>query len=287
MFLCFLTCFAGTQNPTTLIDLGDDDIAINIIPSALTKDGKAELYLREFGNKGDNISILDENLKVKQQFTIKESLLDQYDLIENIRIISGELGPVDYNPDALGSSEDGFILFKDIFGNGYNFLMAADDGIKVFNSECNEIAQLNIPNGYELTEDWDSFAFLRLGNSIYFKAGLHKDGDQYYDQNFIALYKIDDNGNGVSLVAIAPAAKVSPRAPRKGENVTVTISSEMSGRDCMLQVTSTSGQTIFDTKIPTGQTQIDINTSSFPKGVYVVSVVDNGDIRETAKIIIR
>lgn len=260
---------------------------MNLIPSVLTKDGKSELYFFEYGDEGsgDKFSILDENLQVKQQFTIKESLLNQYSLIEDIQIISGELGPMEFDQGVFGA--EGIILIKDIFGNGYNFLMAAKNEIKVFDSDCKEIAQMNIPKGYDIPEDFGTKAFLRLGNNLYFVTRLHKDGSDYDDNEYIALYSIGGNDSGVSLVAIAPSAKVSPRVPRKGENVTVTIGSEMSGRDCMLQVISASGQTIFGTKVAAGQTQVIINTSSFSKGVYVVTITDNVESKETAKIIIR
>ncbi len=292
LLMCFLANVAAAQNPTAVIETTDGGVIINMIPAVLTKDGKAELYLCHY-DIGDSewgdlskFSILDENLQVKQEFSINKSLLDQYELLEEIQIISGEIGTMEFEPDLLGN-ESGYILIKDIFGNGYNFLMLAENEIKVFDTESKEIAHMNIPAGYEVPYDDSVYAFLRLGDNIYFKVGLHKDGDSYWEENFIAFYKIDSNGNGVSLVAIAPAAKVSPRAPRKGENVTVTIDPEMINSGCLVQVISASGQTVLESKVPAGQTDLNINTSNFAKGVYVVNVSDNSVTKESAKIIIR
>ncbi|MDE6511704.1 MAG: T9SS type A sorting domain-containing protein [Muribaculaceae bacterium] len=55
----------------------------------------------------------------------------------------------------------------------------------------------------------------------------------------------------------------------------------------MVQVVSASGHTMLAAKLPAGQNQLDIDTSGFPQGMYVVTVSGNGTNKEVAKIIVR
>lgn len=116
--------------------------------------------------------------------------------------------------------------------------------------------------------------------------GLTKKGSDD-DEECTAIYSIESNSGSVALVSVAPSAKISPRTPRKGENVSVSIDSELVGKDCIVNVVSSSGQTVLETRMPEGESQFDINTSRFSKGVYVVTVSAEGVSKEAAKIIIR
>ncbi|MDE6697414.1 MAG: T9SS type A sorting domain-containing protein, partial [Muribaculaceae bacterium] len=162
------------------------------------------------------------------------------------------------------------------------------DGFGVYNSDNNKIGSIDFPSGYE--RDWDDYdkqAFMAIGKRLYFiVGGLTKKGYDD-DEECTAIYSIESNPGSVSLVSVAPTAKISPRTPRKGENVCVSIDSELVGKDCLLNVVSSSGQTVLEARIPEGENQFYINTSKFSKGVYVVSVSSEGVSKETAKIIIR
>ncbi|MDE6380351.1 MAG: T9SS type A sorting domain-containing protein [Muribaculaceae bacterium] len=109
------------------------------------------------------------------------------------------------------------------------------------------------------------------------------DGEEY------TYTRLNSGGNAgsVALVSVAPSARVSPRAPRKGENVSVSIDLELVGKDCIVNVVSSSGQTVLETRMPEGESHLNINTSRFSKGVYVVTVSAEAVSKEVAKIIIR
>ncbi len=123
---------------------------------------------------------------------------------------------------------------------------------------------------------------LKLGGNLYIVADAENIEE---GKDYSIVYRLDSN-NSVSLVTMAPTSKVSPRNPRRGENVTVSLDSTVS-EGAMVQVVSASGQTMLNTKIAAGQTQLDINTSGFNQGVYVVTVSSNGSSKEAAKIIVR
>ncbi|MDE5793642.1 MAG: T9SS type A sorting domain-containing protein [Muribaculaceae bacterium] len=140
-----------------------------------------------------------------------------------------------------------------------------------------------------MTFDIPSEYIVRYSDLYLFKLGYNrfatipvKDGD---DKEYQIVYRIDAN-NTVSFVTAAPTSKISPRNPKRGENVTVSLDSSI-GEGAMVQVVSASGQIMLNSKIPAGQTQLDINTSGFNHGVYVVNVSNNGSSKEAAKIIVR
>lgn len=214
--------------------------------------------------------------------------------MQEIIFISGEIGPM-YN-DFDSPIAGGIVLVKDIFGEGYNYMTWPDDAnrIHIYNSNNKEISHIDFPKGYENGDseagfqDDEDCAFLTIGKNLYFVIqSLIKIGSEDEDETYTAFYRIDDINNSVKLVSVAPSAKISPRAPRKGENVTVTVDSEMEGKDCIVQVVSASGKSMMEKKIPSGQSNLEISTAGFPKGVYVVTVYSEDVQKEAAKIIIR
>ena len=285
LFLAVISNLAGAQDLSNMV-FGE----VCMIPGALTKDGTPVLYVLDEDDNIGGISILDEDFQVVEKFSIPAL----NDLMVDINLISGEIGAmqIEYDTPIAG----GNMLVKDIFGEGYNYLSYPDDSnrIHIYNSKNKEISHIDFPKGYEHGDSQETFrddedcAFLTLGKNIYFVIGnLIKMGSEDEDESYTAFYRIDGLNNDVALISISPSAKVGPRAPRKGEKVTVTVDSELVANDCMVQVVSASGQTVYDAKIPAGQSQLEISTTGFSKGVYVVTVSAAGLSKEAAKIIIR
>ena len=54
-----------------------------------------------------------------------------------------------------------------------------------------------------------------------------------------------------------------------------------------MQVVSSNGHLMQQTKIPAGQNSLDIDTSRFQQGMYIVNILTEGREREAAKIIVR
>lgn len=285
MLFAMISTLAGAQannEPFGIIPIGSstnegDYDFICMIPSALTKDGNAVIYTVNIDT--GKFTIFDDNFQVTKQFTI--SLSDRYSLAYTL-FYSDISGIVD---DGGTCSMTGWIfLVKDIFGSGYNYLLwdEVSEEFVVFNSDNQKITSIDAPSGYEIIGD--DITYLKLGKNVYLVLDMYNKQNDYY---YTAFYRINDTGNSVSLVSMAPSARISPRVPRKGEKVTVTVGSEMQERNCQVQVVSASGQTVMNSEIPAGQSQLDINTSRLSKGVYVVTVSSEGVSKEAAKIIIR
>lgn len=152
-------------------------------------------------------------------------------------------------------------------------------GYVVYDSSNNEVARIDLPKGY----DGESYmTFIRLGEKRY----IALDAENADGEWFNIIYRLDSNNN-VSFVTAAPTSKVWPRNPRRGEKVNVTLDSAVVSDGAIVHVVSAAGQTLFNSKIPSGQTSLDINTSGFQQGMYVVTVSGNGITKEAAKIIVR
>ena len=156
---------------------------------------------------------------------------------------------------------------------------------KVYDSSNNAVATFEIPEGY--IADDDNLDFIRLNGKRYIAIDIKKPGTTEYGFDyFTVIYRLDEN-NKVSQVAIAPSTKVSPRAPRQGELVTVSFDDESISSPKIIEVVSASGQNVYKTKLPAGQSSINIDTSRLNQGMYVVTVTANGINQEAAKIIVR
>lgn len=159
---------------------------------------------------------------------------------------------------------------------------------KAYDSSNTPVATLEIPEGYTCSSS-QSPDFIRLNNKRYIAIDIQKPGTTEYEfksGSFTAIYRLDEN-NKVSQVAIAPSTKVSPRAPRQGELVTVSFDDESISSPKIIEVVSASGHNVYKTKLPAGQSSINIDTSRLNQGMYVVTVTANGRNQEAAKIIVR
>ena len=156
---------------------------------------------------------------------------------------------------------------------------------KVYDSSNKEVMSINIPEGYFAYGE--SLDFLRIGDKRYIMVSVRKErpGENGSD-HFTIVYRLDNDAK-ITQVAIAPSTKISPRSPKRGEQVTVTLDTPAGMEGCRVQVISTSGQTMLSTKIPAGQSHFDIDTSGFSQGMYIVNVYGGGITKEAAKIIVR
>lgn len=154
-------------------------------------------------------------------------------------------------------------------------------GFTVYDSSNNEVTSFKVPAGY--TSRYSDMWFFQMGDNRYIGLDDVEDSEGEY---YLVMYRLDSD-NSVSFVTAAPSTKVSPRNPKRGEKVSVTLDAAVGSAGAMVQVVSASGQTMLDTKLPAGQTQLDINTSGFSQGMYVVTVSGNGITKEAAKIIVR
>ena len=157
---------------------------------------------------------------------------------------------------------------------------------KAYDSSGNVVATIEIPDGY-LVSDSESIDFFKINEKRYIAIDLGKPGTTEYGYDyFTVVYRLDGDSN-VTRVAITPSTKVSPRAPKQGERVTVSFDESSIGSQKTINVVSLSGRNVYSTKLPAGESSIDIDTSRLSQGMYVVTVSADGKNQEAAKIIVR
>ena len=156
---------------------------------------------------------------------------------------------------------------------------------KAYDSSGNVVATIEIPDGY--SADSQTLDFFKLNEKRYITIDIMKPGTTEYGYDeFTVVYRLDGDSN-VTRVAITPSTKVSPRAPKQGERVTVSFDESSIGSQKTINVVSLSGRNVYSTKLPAGESSIDIDTSRLSQGMYVVTVSADGKNQEAAKIIVR
>lgn len=151
-------------------------------------------------------------------------------------------------------------------------------GFKAYDSSNNTVASFELPEGYSSK---GNLKFWRLGDKRYISVEAES-STEYVD----IVYFVDKN-NKVTQIAIAPSAKISPRTPRQGELVSITFNESTVSSPKTINVVSASGHNVYKTKLPAGQSSVDIDTSRLNQGMYVVTVNAEGRSQEAAKIIVR
>lgn len=163
------------------------------------------------------------------------------------------------------------------------------NGFEVYDLNKKLITSIKLPSGLYIYGS--NIDFLNLSGKKYIvvlattKEGLLIEGTHNGDES-IVIYSLDKQTKATQI-AIAPVGKVSPRDPRKGETVTVTVDDKYSNEGCIVNVVSTEGRTMLRRQIAPGENSIQFNTDSFPQGVYIVTFSGKSGKSEAAKIIVR
>lgn len=171
--------------------------------------------------------------------------------------------------------EDGFVVSKSW---GERIVTV---GWEIYDDKNTMITSFDMPSGYN-AGDYGDLTFYRLGDKKYVAA----EAEDANGNNVMVIYKLDGSSLKVSQVAVTPAMRVSPNAPRRGETVKVTLG-EPAAERCNVQVVSVSGQVMYKGTVPAGVSEIDVDTHGFAAGMYVVNVVNGSMKKEAAKLIVR
>lgn len=138
-------------------------------------------------------------------------------------------------------------------------------GYKLMNDKGETLQTLNnLP-----TYNWVDLYTIGSNNYVSF-------GDKYF--------KVNKSTTKLAEVTV-PGLSVSPRAVRRSTPVEVTLGQGNAERT--VSVISTSGSTVYTTKVGSGTNKTSIDTSRFPSGVYVVVVNDGNGNVENCKIAVR
>lgn len=165
-------------------------------------------------------------------------------------------------------NEDGYLYFEriqtEMTGDSFDFMVVNQDGT-VLN-------KINLED--ELCDD-DEFDVYRMGGKTYLKFRLHDKEGEHYE----ALYEYSSMGDGVKLVS-KTRLKVAPSIVNRGESVKVDLGDKTS----KLMVSNSAGQLLMQQNAH-GNTSID--THRLAKGVYNITVEEQGKPRKTERFIVK
>lgn len=227
-----------------------------------------------------------------------------------VREESGPMGEAITELEVLTSDggDEGYVyLTQTLFDNGSSFNYCVPDfidvqyseeeegrkewgtrpvivGFKIMDDNNRQVSSIALPSGYNAGE-YGNMTVLNMNGKKYIIVEAEKEGDD--ENEYAIVYRMDASSSLSSQIAVQPTAKISPRAPMRGEKVNVTLGDAADVNGCKVNVVSTSGQTVMQTKVGAGETSVDIDTSRLQKGVYVVTVKNGNSSTEAAKIIVR
>lgn len=156
-------------------------------------------------------------------------------------------------------------------------------GFEVYDTNQKLIQTILFPANHYQFSSGNSMSYVVLSGKKYiFIETTNSDETEAY----CLIYRLEGQ-NKLNLVATAPTGKISPRAPRQGEMVTVEIDERFSNEKCLVNVVSADGKNMIQETINPGETSITFNTSNLPQGIYVVNISGKIGKIETSKIIVR
>ena len=154
-------------------------------------------------------------------------------------------------------------------------------GFQVVSDNGDVISDIEFDGGFEGQINIDHAFLITVGSNIY----LAFDG--YCNQeNSTIFYKIDNTKSGIQKAKIAPSVMcVSPTIVDNGSIINVNFE-DGNRQNSDITITSSAGAIVHRQRIPAGQTSTQLNANS-PSGMYYISRIQNGEKKETKKIIIK
>lgn len=146
----------------------------------------------------------------------------------------------------------------------------------------------NFPSGYILKNDKGETLGKISGTG---KICLVELGGKRYvgvaGKNEAQWYKINAASSGSALVPVAKLPiSVAPRMARRSTPVTVTVPAE-AGSQRTVTVVSTTGRTLLTSTLAPDTDTLNIDTTDFAAGIYIVNVTTGTSVTENCKIVIR
>ena len=278
-FFITLSCLADPE--VSLKDSFDyNDNLFTIIPAA---DGGIagmvmehwEYYEDEGGNRISkaNFTVYDSDFKEIKQLTLTDPV--------NLFGLFG-----------FGSDHKYYYITYGVFADEYSYILLKDGKYNVYNLDGKLITTIQA-DGYNL--DSEDICYLPIKDKKYLlvedvvdvKPEYGEDGSIITEGKSVALVFSLDISTGVNQIAALPTGKVFPKAPRRGENIKVTLGEQLRNEKCLIKVYSTDGQCVSSQTSNPGQEEVQVSTHRFNHGVYVVNITSESGKTENTKIIIR
>ena len=124
-------------------------------------------------------------------------------------------------------------------------------GISVVSENGATVASAKFPAGYYAYSTAPDIYLYDLDDTAFLVVSLREDDNSAKDDCYV-VYELTDGGSSLKMVGTPMSVGVSPRAPRIGENVTVSLG-EPAGKDCFVEVVSSTGRTVLRRKNDCGR----------------------------------
>ncbi|MDE6294921.1 MAG: T9SS type A sorting domain-containing protein, partial [Muribaculaceae bacterium] len=237
-----------------------------------------EYYEDEDGNRISeaNFTVYDSDFKEIKQLTLTNPV-----------ILFGLFG--------FGSDHKDYYITYGVFTDEYSYILLKDGKYNVYNLDGNIITTIqaegyNLPHcpGYGICYlPIKDKKYLLVEDVVDVKPEYGEDGSVITEGKSVALVFSLDINTGVNQIAALPTGKVFPKAPRRGENIKVTLGEQLRNEKCLIKVYSTDGQCVSSQATNPGQEEVQVSTHRFNHGVYVVNITSESGKTENTKIIIR
>ncbi len=276
---------ANAQSPTIV-----DKSKMSIISANHSGDDKGFFCFSKYKNGkaegSDNeiqFSIYDENFSLVKSFSLP--LGNTYDDITEL---------VDFYEDGTITSNP---ITRGIFNNDFCYILPSTEnvgsqtnmikGFKVYNLDGVEISSIALPDGYYQNKYVNQIRYISMNGTKYIMVGnCNRLNDSSDYNSYTVVYKLDSLTRATQI-ALLENTQISPRTPRQGEIVTVSLKDAIQSKGCVVNVIASDGRTMLQKNLPAGETTFTFNTADFPQGMYVVTTAGKEGKTEAAKIIVR
>ena len=157
-------------------------------------------------------------------------------------------------------------------------------GFQIVQDNGKVLSSVKFGNGYVKEISSNRIKLLHFADDDYLVVNVH---DEQYNYATI-YYAFTHNNPAASLKAVRTenhGISVNPGIVRQSEVVNVDVSDFKNARQVV--VVSSNGQTMMKQQIASGQKNVQLQTMSLPKGMYVVKVSDGKTASDNCKIIVR
>lgn len=172
--------------------------------------------------------------------------------------------------DGFQTTDDGYIYLE-----RYQTTSDGDFDMMVINQDGTVLNKIK----FDGLMDEEDFTVLRMDGKTYLKVVIE---DEDYD-DWDCLYLYDNLGNGVQKVA-SGRVKVSPTIVNRGENVDVELDAK--AKNSSVTVTSADGKILMVQPV-SDHNQMRIDTSRLSKGIYNVTVREQGKAHKTERFMVK
>ncbi|MDE5887015.1 MAG: T9SS type A sorting domain-containing protein [Muribaculaceae bacterium] len=255
-----------------------------------TDDPKMNGYFEECTATYDTVMGFDPNSEVR------ESEYTYYNDLTEVKIIPEDGGDNGWHEITRGIFSDDYtyilpipeqVPFTEGGGDNDSYkgwgTQTKVKGFVVYDTNQKLVQTISFPANHYQSPDDNSISYVVLSGKKYI---FIKTSNSDETEAYCLIYRLEGQ-NKLNLVATAPIGKVSPRAPRQGEMVTVEIDERFSNEKCLVNVVSSDGRNFIQETINPGENSITFNTSNLPQGIYVVNISGKIGKIETSKIIVR